>query len=97
MYQLDDLDRELARIGDGAVVAPFLQHLAVFSDLVLPFLGGNQIVRVDVLKPYENPPYACLRRLFDEIWNLVTERADLDGKAEFGELGIAQADQTVEQ
>ena len=57
-FALDDLDvaedrflgvareaKNIAGISDGAVLAPLLQHLAIFGDLVLPLLGGDQIVR----------------------------------------------------
>ena len=92
---LDDLDiahdrflgvagkaENIAGISDGAVVAPFLQHLPVFGDLVLPLLGGNQIVRIDVLKPDEDAAHTSLRRLLDEVRDFVAERVDLDGEAD---------------
>ena len=92
---LDDLDvaqdrflgvgreaEDVAGVGDGAVVAPLLQHLAVFGDLVLPLLGGDQIVGIDVLEPDEHAPHAGLRRLLDEVRDLVAQRVDLDGEAD---------------
>ena len=92
---LDDLDvaqdrflgvggkaEDIAGIGDGAVVAPLLQHLAVFGDLVLPLLGGDEIVGIDVLEPDEDAAHAGLRRLLDEVRDLVAERVDLDGEAD---------------
>jgi len=56
------------------VLAPFLDHFPVFSDLVLPFLGRDQVVGIDVLETDENMANAGLRRLLDEFRNLVTER-----------------------
>ena len=92
---LDDLDvvkdrflrigrkaEDVARIGDGAVVAPFLQHLAIFGDLVLPLLGRDQIVGIDVLEPDEDAAHARFLRLLDEVRDLVAKRVDLDGEAE---------------
>ncbi len=109
-FALDDLDvaqdrflgvagkaEDVAGIGDGAVLAPFLQHLAVLGDLVLPLLGRDQIVGVDVLQSDEHPAHAGLRRLLDEVRNLVAKRIDLDGEADLRELAVAQLDQPVEQ
>src|SRR5262245_4881779 len=79
------------------MVAPFLQHLAVVGDFVLPFLGGNEIVGVDVLKPDEYPANTGFRRLLDEIRDLVTERIDLDGKSDVRTAFRPQLDQAVEQ
>ena len=96
-FALDDLDvakdrllgvgrkaENIAGIGDGAGLAPFLNHFAILGDLVLPFLGGDQIVRVDIFEPDEDVANAGLRRLLDEIRNLVAERVDLDGEDEVG-------------
>ena len=109
-FALDDLDiaqdrflavggeaENVAGIGDGAVVAPHLQHLAVFGDLVLPFLGGDQVVRVDVLEPDEGAPHAGFGRLLDEARNLVAERIDLDGEADVHALADPHLDHAVEQ
>src|SRR4030095_10864293 len=79
----------IAGVGNRAVVAPLLQHLAVLGDLVLPLLGCNEIVGVDVLKSDENAAHASLRRFFDEIWNLVAERVDLDCKDTSRELALS--------
>ena len=79
------------------MIAPLLQHLAVLGDLVLPLLGCNEIVGVDVLKSDENAAHASLRRFFDEIRNFVAERVDLDCEAKAGKLGLAQMNKTVEQ
>ena len=88
---------DIAGIGDGAVLAPFLQHLAIFGDLVLPFLGRDQVVGVDVLEPDEDAAHAGLCRLLDEIRNLVAERVDLDGEAEFGNSVLRRCDDPIEQ
>jgi hypothetical protein len=56
------------------VLAPFLQRLPVVGDLVLAFLGWDEIVRIDVLQSDEHPADACLRGLLDEIRDLVAER-----------------------
>jgi hypothetical protein len=40
---------DIAGIGDDARRFPGLQHLTVFGDLVLPLLGAEQVVGIDVL------------------------------------------------
>ena len=87
----------VAGAGYRPVLAPFLQHLAVVGDLVLTFLGGDEIVRVDVLQSDEHPADARLCGLFDEIRDLVTKRVDLDGEADLRTIAFAQRYQTVEQ
>ena len=79
------------------MLAPFLQHLPVVGDLVLAFLGRDEIVRIDVLQSNKYAADACLRRLLDEIRDLVAQRVDLDGKADLRAIAGAQLDQTVEQ
>ena len=109
-FALDDLDVALDRflgvgreaenvagIGDGAVLAPLLQHFAVLGDLVLPLLGGDQIVRVDIFQPDEDAAHAGRGRLLDEIRNLVAERIDLDGEADIHPLAVPHLDHAVEQ
>src|SRR5262245_7389767 len=79
----------IARMGDGAVIAPLLQQLPVFGDLILPFLGSDQIVGIDVLQPDKDMARSRLRGLLDEIRNLVTERVDLDREDEIRILDLA--------
>src|SRR5580704_6151212 len=76
--------------------APFLQHDAIFGDLVLPLLGGDEILGVDVLKPDEDAPRSRLGRLLDEVRNLVAERVDLDGEAAADAL-VLELDHAVEK
>ena len=98
-FPLDDLDvaqdrflgvageaQNVAGVGDGAVLAPLLQHVAVFGDLVLALLGREQIVGIDVLKSDEDPPHAGRRRLLDEIGDAMAERVDLDGETDLQSL-----------
>ena len=80
--------------GDCAVIAPFLQHLPVVGDLVLPLFGGDKIVRIDVLKSDEHATDARLRGLFNEIRNLVTQRVDLNGESYVRAIAGAQLDQS---
>ncbi len=95
-FALDDFDiaqdrflgivrkaENIAGIGGAAMVAPFLQHQAVFGDLVLPLLGGEKIVGIDVLKSDEDPVDAGARRLLDEIGNAMTKCVDLDDQLDF--------------
>ena len=51
----------IAGEGERPVRAPLLQHVAIIGDLVLAFLGADQIVRIDVLQPDEDAPHAGLR------------------------------------
>ena len=64
------------------MIAPLLQHFPIVGDLVLPLLGGDQVVGIDVLQPDEHPPDTGLRGLLDEVRNLVAQRIDLDRKAD---------------
>ena len=73
---------DVAGIGDDAGLLPGEQHLAVFGDLVLPLLGAEQVVRIDVLQPDENPLNAGARAFLDEVRQLVAQRVDLDDEAE---------------
>ena len=75
---------------------PGEQHLAVFGDLVLLFLGRGQIVGVDVLQPEEHPRDAGLLRLLDESIDLVAHGIDLDHDAERNLVHLAQLGQPVE-
>src|ERR1700730_13167671 len=58
---------DVAGTGDGAVLAPFLQHLPVVGDLVLAFLGWDEIGRIDVLHSDEHPEEASLAVLPGEM------------------------------
>src|ERR1700737_1587201 len=100
---LDDLDvaqnRRFAVTGktddvasacDSSVLAPFLHHLWVMGDLVLTLFRSNQIVRIDVFEPDEDPADACLRRFLDEIRNFMAKGIDLDRKADLWKIAGAQ-------
>ena len=63
----------------------------------MPFLGGNEIVGIDILKSNEHMARAGLRSFLYEIRNLVAERVDLNGKDEIRKFGLAQVDETIEQ
>ena len=86
---LDDLDvaqdrflgiagkaKDVAGASDGAVGAPLLQHLAIFGDLVLPLLGGDQVVGIDVLQPDEDAaraaPCVAFSMKFGILWQSVS-------------------------
>src|SRR5262249_40203757 len=68
----------VAGVGDYPCCLPSQEHLAIFRDLVLPLLGAEQVLRVDILKTDEHAPYARTRAFFDEIRQAVAERIDLD-------------------
>src|ERR1700731_502315 len=86
---------DVAGTGDGAVLAPFLQRLPLVGDLVLAFLGWDEIVRIDVLQSDEHPADACLRGLLDEIRDLVAERCRPDGEADLRAIAGAQASRST--
>ena len=77
--------------------APFLQHAAIFGDLVLALLGRHQIVGVDIFEPDENPPHPGRRRLLDEVRRLVAHGVDLDDDVERKVVGALERDHPVEQ
>ena len=108
-FLLDDLDvaprrfrrvvgkaEDVARIGPDADRFPSEQHVAVFGDLVLPLLGGEQIVGIDVLEPDEDAGDAGALGLGDEIRDFVAERVDLDQEAHVHAVLLAQFDDAVE-
>ena len=108
-FALDDLDiaqdrflgvagkaDDVAGIGDGAGLAPCLQHRAIFGDAVLPLLGAQQILRVDVLQPDEHPTHTGAAGLRDEVRDAVAQRVHLDGEADVQPF-LAQRDHPVEQ
>ena len=76
---------------------PRLQHPAIVGDLVLAFLGGQQVVRVDVLQPDEHAEHAGPARLVDEVFDLMTLRIDLDDQGQFDALVLLELDQPVEE
>ena len=109
-FVLDDLDvaqdrllgvtresDDIAGTGDGAVVAPFLQQLPIIGDLVLTLLCRDKIVRINVLQSYEHSTNSRLGRLLDEVWDFVTQRVNLDGKADVRAVSGAQGYQTIKQ
>jgi len=73
---------DVSRIGDDADILPGLQHLAVFPDLVLAFLGCHQRIWIDVFKPDENPIAASSRGKFYEPFQPVAQCVDLDDEFE---------------
>src|ERR1700722_14080508 len=106
---LDDLDipqdrflcirgeaEDVAGERERAMGAPLLQHDAIFGDLVLPLLGGDEILGVDVLEPDKDAPRPRFRRLLDEIRNLVAQGVDLDSEAAVDALFL-KLDHPVEQ
>ena len=86
---------DIAGEGHDADALPIKQHLAVFGDLVLPLLGGDQIGRVDVLEPDEHAGDAGAARFLDEVRDLVAERVDLDHETDIEAVFLAQLDDPV--
>src|SRR5262249_52622779 len=89
-------DENVARISDASMPPPRQQHLAVFPDFVLPLLGAEERLRIDVLKPNEYERGAGARGLLDEIRNAMTERVDLQDQLDSEFFALAQLDQPVE-
>ena len=86
----------VAAIGNDAGMFPCQQHLSVIGDLVLAFLGAEQAVGIDILKPDENTLNARPLCLFDKVRQLMTQRIDLDDKTDIQFFGLAKVDQFVE-
>ncbi len=86
---------DIAGIDEDALRLPGQQHLAVLGDLVLLLLGGDQIVRVDVLEPDEDARHARALGLLDEVRNLVAHRVDLNHQAERDLVDLAQLGEPV--
>src|SRR5262249_15531719 len=63
----------VAGIGPDANGLPSQQHIAVFRNFVLPFLGGKKIVRINVLQPNEDAGNAGSLGLGNKIRDLVAE------------------------
>src|SRR3954452_11727148 len=62
----------------GTMLTPFLQHGSVFSDLVLAFLTGKQVIGINVFQPDKDAAHPRGGRLFDKVWNPMAQRVDLD-------------------
>ena len=71
--------------------------MTIVGDLVLPLLGRNEIVGIDVLETNEDALRAGLGRLFDEVRNSVAERIDLNGEPDVHALPDTQFDHAVKQ
>src|SRR5215469_10919221 len=105
---LDDLDvvpdgfdrvvgeaQDVAAIGDAADALPGQQHLAVLGDLVLPLLGAEQAVRVDVLQPDEDALHPGPRAFLDEVRDAVAEGIDLDDEVELEPFLLTQRNEAI--
>src|SRR6516164_9679064 len=108
-FPLDDVDvaqnrfdcvvrkaKNVAGISDHACCLPGQQHLTIFGDLVLPLLGAEQVLRVDILKADEYAPYARPRAFFDEVRQAVAEGIDLDDETDVELVDLPQPDQPIE-
>ena len=82
---------------NDAPLVPLLEKVAVFGDLVLALVGGEQVVRVDVLEADEGAHHARALRLVDEVRDPVAERVDLDREVGLQAFLLAQLDQPVEE
>src|SRR3984885_15945837 len=87
--------KNVARKRHDAMVLPSQQHLAVFGDLVLPFLSGQQVVRIDILESNKYPRHAGAFALFDEVRDLVAECVYLDQQSQWNALGFPKPDQAI--
>ena len=75
---------------------PGEQHFAIFGDLVLPLLGAEEIVGIDILQPDENAANAGAGAFLDKIRQLVAQRVDLNDEADIELLHLPQVDQAIE-
>ena len=75
---------------------PGEQHLAIFRDLVLAFLGRREIVGIDVLQADEHPGHAGAFRLRNEARDLVAQRVDLDHQADRNPINLPKPDEAIE-
>jgi hypothetical protein len=73
-----------------------LQHPAIVGDLVLAFLGRQQVVGIDVFLPDEHAEHASPPRLVDEVSDLMTLRVDLDDQGQLDVLVLLELTQPVE-
>ena len=89
--------QDVARPGRGPAGVPGLQHLAVFGDLVLALLGGQQVVGIDVLQPDEHAVDAGPARLVDEVRDAMALGVDLDDQGHLDALVLLELDQPVEE
>ncbi len=87
---------DVARRGDGAGVLPGEQHLAVFGDLVLALLGGDEVGGVDAFEADQHAVGAGAGGLLDEVRDLVAQRVDLDHQPDVHLVAFAQLDDPVE-
>ena len=87
---------DVARIGDGADGLPGEEQLAVFGDLVLALLGGDQRVGIDALHADEHAGDAGLAALLDEVRDLVAQGVDLDHQGDLDAFLLLQLDDAVE-
>jgi hypothetical protein len=74
---------------------PSQQHFAVLSNLVLLFLGAQQILGVDILEPDEHSLDSGASGLLNEVWKPVTQSIDLDNEAHPDLLDLAQVDKPI--
>ena len=85
-----------AGIDEDAGILPRQQHLPIFGDLVLPLLGRQQVLRVDVFQPDIDAGDAGTRRLRDEVRDLVAHRVDLDNQPQIDLVPLANLNQPIE-
>src|ERR1700733_8280937 len=80
--------KNVARKRHDAMVLPGQQHRAIFGDFVLPLLGGQQVIRIDILEPNKYPRYAGAFTFFDEVRDLVAECVYLNQQSQWNTLGF---------
>jgi len=109
-FPLDDLDvaqngrlgvagepADVAGTSDGTVLAPFLQHRAVFRDFVLTLLGREEIVGIYVLQTDKDTADTGLCGLFDEVRDAMAQGVHLDREADLQALADPQLDHSIEE
>ena len=88
---------DVAGTGDRAMLAPLLQHRAVFGNPVLALLGRDEIVGIDILQTDKYAADTGQRRFLDEVWDAVTQGVHLDREADLQALDDPQLDHAIKE
>src|SRR2546423_9895056 len=87
---------DVPAVGNDLRFCPGQKHLAVLGNFVLPFVGGGEVIGIDVFQPDENAAHPGPRTFLDKIRQLVAKRVDLDEEAELQFVDFFQMNDPVE-
>src|SRR5581483_4345890 len=88
--------KNVAAVSQHSLLLPGQQHLAIFRNFVLLFLGAQQAVGIDVFQTDEDALDAGASTLFDEVRKLMTERIDLNDEIELQLFRLTHLDHAIE-